>query len=94
MSAAKQSVWGWSLARLAHGMGTIRIAIPVWTPSRPKPVVVKAAPRVSQEELLNLFQSELRPAKDFARGPVTNKNIVQNMQRRCNTGMLNANRAA
>jgi hypothetical protein len=76
MSAEKQTVLGWSVARLANGMGTIRIAIPVWRLSYAKPTAVVCAPRLSQEELLALFQSELRPTKQLSTLPATGANLA------------------
>ncbi|MGL5008434.1 MAG: hypothetical protein ACRC6I_01025 [Paracoccaceae bacterium] len=75
----------WSFARLMDGMGTIRIAIPVWRLPQEKTAAAKPVAKVSQEELLNIFQSELRPAKRV--GKLTDAGFVfaETMRRQAGT---------
>jgi hypothetical protein len=78
-----QDVHRWSFGRLVHGMGTIRIAVPAWRLPREKATATNGAPRLSQQELLDLFHSELRPVKRIAKTPDTEFTVAENMQRQC-----------
>jgi hypothetical protein len=82
MFVETQSVTRWSFGRLIDGMGPIRIAIPAWRLPRDK-VAAKAALCVSQAELLDIFHSELRPAKRIAKQPDTDFTQAENIQRQC-----------
>jgi hypothetical protein len=81
MFVEMQSVSRWSFSRLMNGMGTIRIAVPAWRLPRETATAVKCAPRLSQEELLDLFHSELRPVKRTAATPDTEFTPDENLQR-------------
>jgi DNA repair protein RadC len=83
MSVEVQSVMRWSFERLMSGLGPIRIAVPAWRLPRDRAVVANGAPRLSQEELLDLFHSELRPVKRIANLPESALTSADNMQRQC-----------
>jgi hypothetical protein len=78
-----QGVNRWSFGRLVHAMGPIRIAVPAWRLPREKATVENGASRLSQAELLDLFHSELRPAKRVAKTPDSAFTCAENMQRQC-----------
>lgn len=81
MFVEMQSVSRWSFSRLVNGLGPIRIAVPAWRLPREKATTANGAPRLSQEELLDLFHSELRPAKRIVTAPATDFTQDENMQR-------------
>ncbi len=70
----------WSFGRLVHGMGTIRIAVPAWRLPR-EHAAEEGACRLSQQELVALFHSELRPVKRIVKTPDTEFTAAENLQR-------------
>jgi hypothetical protein len=81
MFVEMQSTNRWSFGRLVQSMRPIRIAVPAWRLPREKATAVKTAPRLSQEELLDLFHSELRPVTCTAKTPEADFTTAENMQR-------------
>jgi hypothetical protein len=73
----------WSFSRLIDGMGPIRIAVPSWRmPDQTDRPQVKAA-RVSQAELMDLFQGELRSSTRVAKRSDADFTMSENVQRQC-----------
>lgn len=83
MSIEVQSVMAWSFGRLMNGMGPIKIAVPAWRLPREKATALKGGRGVSQQELLDLFCSELRPAKPTVKSLDTDFTLFENMQLQC-----------
>ncbi len=71
----------WSFARMVHGLGPIRIAVPAWRLPRDAAASAQSKTRLSQEEVLDLFHSELRQVKRIAKHPDSDFTMAENLQR-------------
>ncbi len=63
MARVLGSFTSWSYGRFFEGRAPIRIAVPSWWIKGVEAATMGKAARVSREELLQLFQTELRPMK-------------------------------
>lgn len=71
----------WSFARMVHGFGPIRIAVPAWRMPRDAASAGPAKARLSQEEVLDLFHIELRTTKRIVKQPDSDFTKAENLQR-------------
>jgi hypothetical protein len=61
MTMALHDASVWNYGRFFEGFAPIRIALPVWRMPSPLASRKPKLPCVSQDEILQLFQTELRP---------------------------------
>jgi hypothetical protein len=73
----------WSFGRIMSGIAPIRIAVPAWRMPRESNLSQATSSRISQAELMDLFQSELRATRQVEKRPDTDFTIAENMQREC-----------
>jgi hypothetical protein len=83
MGLVDNSAARWSFGRLMGGMAPIRIAVPAWRMPREPKLSQGPSPRVSQAELMDLFQSELRATRRVEKRPDSDFTMAENMQREC-----------
>ena len=81
MRLGTQGITGWSYGRFFGGLAPIRIAVPAWRLPRQAAQAACAKAKVSREELMALFQTELHPAKVPVSQPDTEFTIDENQQR-------------